>query len=369
MLRRDSDARRRELRREKQKADKARGRSGGRVRFSDELVIHWLPQEHAKDAWMARHGPWVCAPKHDELWDGTARDFRERELSAAELKRVKFDDKVRRALPSSVFWVYKKYRKRLDTSGDEDAKKKKKDRKSRRRSRIKSRRQSAEECEEDIGAEGEPDSNRRHDSSTVPQEFIDNLNVLLEEYEDDGQGSKQHAKNKRRSRRLGPSSTSTDKARTMRENEVRDGAPQDPAAADAPPRERRPSSKRLSFLRRASALLPGMGSEDRSSSSGSSGSEVSRSDSIFSWLSRGSSEDSDDDEAEFEDALPWLEQIQRLDGLLNTTVTRSDAVETIWDQIEDGVDKLALLGKSFFWDYQYFMRVIWPNHEANDELV
>jgi len=270
------------------------------VRFSNEVEVHFLPECDQRDAWLARHGPWLCAPKHDELWDGTLKQFRPHELTKQELRRLKIDNRVKRVLPSSVFYVYRRYRHRKNKSNGKLS--------------VRDKRcESRDEYEED--------EESKRDSETVPREFIEELNEFLESprYQNDNPGLASALK----SSKNGVNASKDDGQKAKKRFSL--------------PRLRRVSSDRrnspffdlvdLPFLRR--------GSEDSEESN------------------------SEDD---MSDALPWLERIQKLDGLSNSKVHRSNAVEDVWDQLTDNWGKLQLLGQSLIWDGQSILREIWPGN-------
>jgi len=78
------------------------------VKFANALDYYVVPRSE----YDTRVGTWHMAPFHDEIWDGNQGRFRDRELSDKELKKVNRDFKLQRRLPTSVFWVYKKIKKR-----------------------------------------------------------------------------------------------------------------------------------------------------------------------------------------------------------------------------------------------------------------
>mmetsp|Transcript_23831 Transcript_23831/g.42001 ORF Transcript_23831/g.42001 Transcript_23831/m.42001 type:complete len:276 (-) Transcript_23831:354-1181(-) len=263
------------------------------VTFQEQVDVYILPYNEKHDAWLARHGPWLCAPFHDELWDGNLKAFRPTELTKAELRRVIMDEKVKRILPSSVFYLYRKSRQRL-------AKSQKNNRSNKRLSLRKSLA-----------------SKRKSSKATVPPEYIGNLGKEGRPAEDPA---------------LQNESTASDLNRS-------DSDYSSVTTSSEEPEERRWSLSneiRKSLRRRSTAL---------------------------DWLAPGQrTEEETDDENLREDALPWLELLQRLDGLDRTTVARSNSVETLWDQLSDNWSNLHLLGQTIIWDGQAILREIWPGN-------
>jgi len=264
-----------------------------RVRFSLEPpIVHFLPREEAQQAWMSRHGPWVAAPRDDELWDGTTKAFRKRELTKQELRRVKFDNKVRTVLPSSVFWVYKKSRKKLPHEL---------------------------ELKEIPNSSEVDDGRERVNSTTVPPEFIRDLNEYIEQ--------------------------------NIEEN----------LQAGLKPALKRDDDKSSKRTSRSRLSLRNLTRPAKGKDSSKRGDQPERRQSFLDWFMSPPSDDSEDED--LIEAIPFLESIERLDGLRNTNVKRSKAVETLWENLESNFASLTNFGQSVIWDVKTLLSMIWPETE------
>ncbi|GBG33968.1 Hypothetical Protein FCC1311_101912 [Hondaea fermentalgiana] len=300
------------------------------VRFSRQPEVRNLPEEEARDAWLARVGPWTSAPKHDEIWDGDMRQFRVQELTPAELRRLRFDDKLRRAMPSSVFMVYKRYRKKgaLDSLDFEDIAPPSGQHPGLRRQDPRDRDKGSEDDGDEGLSDDEDTSNigarrRPIHSQTVPREFIqgvleDSIQECL------SAGIKPVLKKKTKSAMGLTTSLRRSISRRNSKKGAQGGGVGLPDEFPEPPGYRKPSL--LDYF------LPFRTGDDDLGS-----------------------------------MLPWLESIQRLDGLENTSVPRSDAVEDVWDRLEDAFSQLKLLGSSILWDFEAFRQSIWPTHDDDDD--
>ncbi len=261
-----------------------------RVQFSEHVDLVLIP--HDKEIWKARVGPWVNAPYHDELWDGSKRCFRDRELTAKEMKRINFDQKVKRAVPSSVFWLYRRYRKRMPTNGLPQY-----DRRSGATNQVEEERKIYEEKERKV----------QDDSDIVPEDYI----ISLEQEDPVDKEKKTIAKSV---------------AKTAKDT-------------------KRWSLSKLGVQRKPSF-------------------KIGDTEYDMSWLLGGRNEGESnegyaarqEEAAEQYRAMEFVEEIQRLDGLSRTKVPRSQAVESIWDKVENTVDQFRLLGKSFLWDGQALLQ-------------
>ena len=85
------------------------------VRFDPHVAVRRLPVEELELAYAARKGGWKEAPLDDELWDGDLSQFRPREITSDELRRISRAKRVG-SLPkglrepiTTVFKVLKKW--------------------------------------------------------------------------------------------------------------------------------------------------------------------------------------------------------------------------------------------------------------------
>jgi hypothetical protein len=298
------------------------------VRFSDKVSVKFLPFEERQSAWEARHGPYVCAPKHDELWDGTAKAFRPKPLTTAELKRLRSDKRVQKVLPSSIFALYKRHRKKLPEEGRTEEKEK-------------------ENEEKEATAAS---SLRRVESApalpSAPDSLIERLTrTATGLFFSDAQFT--------------PSRPAEKPLVGILKK------PKEPTAAGASVASGSGgASKRFSL---STALL--RGSTDYSAQRRGSPMFMLGSSLEDSGAGEGEAKVEDDEEetgsfdsADLADGVKWLESVQKLDGLSNTKVQRSLSVQTTWEQLEEQWEILKQLGQALIWDGQAKLNEVWPQN-------
>lgn len=103
------------------KPGRPRKQHSNRVHFLDVVYQYQLPEEESHPAWLARFGLWKPAPYHDELWDGDLMAFRDRPLTKAELAKENKQYWLRQHFPLSIFvysWIGRKRGKKpVDLGG------------------------------------------------------------------------------------------------------------------------------------------------------------------------------------------------------------------------------------------------------------
>jgi hypothetical protein len=286
------------------------------VRFSDKVSVRVLPFEERQSAWEARHGPYVCAPKHDELWDGTAKAFRPKPLTSSELKRLRSDQRVQKVLPSSVFALYKRHRKKLPEGGRKE-----------------------EEEEEVVAA-----PLRRVESApalpAAPDSIIERLTrTATGFFFSDAQ--------------LAPARPAEKPLVGILKKPKEPAAGGPGAAAGSGGVTKRLSlaaaALRFSSQRRDSPFfMLGFSLEDTGEGAGEAKKEDDESGSF--------------DSADLADGVKWIESVQKLDGLSNIKVQRSASVQSTWEQLEEQWEGLKLLGNALIWDGQAKLNEVWPQN-------
>jgi hypothetical protein len=290
------------------------------VRFSDKVSVRVLPFEERQSAWEARHGPYVCAPKHDELWDGTAKAFRPKPLTSAELKRLRSDKRVQKVLPSSVFALYKRYRKKVPEEGRK------------------------EEEEEEVAA-----PLRRVESApalpAAPDSLIERLTRTATGFffSDAQFASARPAEKPLVGILKKPKEPAAGGAGAAAGG---GGATKRLSLAAAALRR---GSRDFSAQRRGSPMfMLGSSLEDTGEGAGEAKEEEEESGSF--------------DSADLADGVKWIESVQKLDGLSNTKVQRSASVQSTWEQLEEQWEGLKQLGQALIWDGQAKLNEVWPQN-------
>lgn len=343
-----------------------------KVHFEYTPEVHCLPQNEARDAWLARHGPWVCAPKHDELWDGTLQQFRPHELTSDELRRLRQEDKLRKALPLSVFWAYKRYRKRIPEEIHPGIAK----------LPLAFRQDIGEVSIRELGGQGADSSSGKSDVEAevvVPPEFIQAvLQNSIRECLSAGikpalKKPIQLRESLRRSlgrldfkSRGDKSLPSRNRAMTLEEDEDDGGAEDEQVEEDD-------GNIRNSLPREGVQVQDSEngGLEMRSSGFTADLQELAfsamrRVPTLIEYLSPSPSKEGEDDN--LDEAIPWLESIQRLDGLNNSSVPRSEAVTEVWEMLETAFDRLCLLSNPTAWDLDSLLQTVFPSHQEPDDF-
>jgi hypothetical protein len=299
------------------------------VRFSDKVSVRVLPFEERQPAWEARHGPYVCAPKHDELWDGTAKAFRPKPLTTAELKRLRSDKRVLKVLPSSVFALYKRYRKKLPEEG----------------------RKEEEEEEEEVVAAAPL---RRVESApalpAAPDSLIERLTrTATGLFFSDAQFAFARAR---------PAEKPLVGILKKPKEPAAGGAGAAAGSGGATKRlslaaaALRRGSRDFSAQRRGSPMfMLGSSLEDTGEGAGEAKEEEEEEEELGSF-----------DSADLADGVKWLESVHKLDGLSNTKVQRSASVQSTWEQLEEQWEGLKQLGQALIWDGQAKLNEVWPQN-------
>jgi hypothetical protein len=289
------------------------------VRFSDKVSVKFLPFDERQAAWEARHGPYVCAPKHDELWDGTAKAFRPKPLTTAELKRLRSDKRVQKVLPSSIFALYKRYRKKLPEEGRAEEKEEEEEE---ARAALSLRR-----VESAPALPAEPDSLIERLTRTATGFFFSDAQFTPSR----------------------PAEKPLVGILKKRKEPTAAGAGVVSGSGGA--------SKRFSLSTRFSAQRRGSPMFILGSSLEDPGEGVGE-----ARVEEDEEETGSFDSADLADGVKWLESVQKLDGLSNTKVQRSSSVQTTWEQLEEQWEGLKQLGQALIWDGQAKLNEVWPQN-------